>query len=795
MDAPRTGKVTQRRQTHRYEDVSSRSSTNGFSIIQALLIGLLAVGLSACNSSGSGSSDDAPSDYEPDENGQDDGQSGDDAEPTSGLSVHAIGFPEPRFGAESGTVLIDWHDPDVEGLVDVCIAEQGVRLFEHCEAYPGGKLVTSVSDFPLVLEGMDPGLEHNVVVTVDGNDIIASGWVLPATHPLNATGINWCANADENYLECPEETGTFPGQDGEHSRTTVADEAEGDHHFAKKGAGPGAFDFTKIDAFGNPLPADAESFACIRDNRTGLLWEAKTADPEDRHYKGHTYTWYQSADDGHGGDAGTPDGGVCSESSCDTSSFAAEARSWNLCGSSNWRVPEPAEIQSLIDHSKESTPAFPADWFPGAASEPIWSASPKSGDVALAWTVTKSGIRESAPKNEALPVRLVSGSDELPYFINDGEPGCSAEIAVSSRTSGFQFDETDPIALDTSTGLQWARCALGQEWDPDTENCTGSAQNHNWLTALQGAVAANESEDGLHGYDDWRLPNIQELRSIVENRCSAPAMNPDIFSGAPDGRAWSASPSSKDSSQVWAVNFSTGADHPIPKSGGGHVWLVREPIEHPTAEIEVIAASLDETLIQVGDSVDATGSIYNGGNAPGFGEFQVEATREGDESNTKVIGSQFYQGPLNPGFYHLGALRITAEPYKAGTYEVYIFEQAHGHRRHAGILEVAHLEISVIAASVDPTEISVGEEAEVTGSLYASGDNEIEGTFDITLKVNGEVYDTQSVTLDAGFYHLGGANFDFSSDEPGDYVMTVHGQTADGEIDSGRDAGTITVVE
>ena len=69
----------------------------------------------------------------------------------------------------------------------------------------------------------------------------------------------------------------------------------------KVGGGEAGFDFTKLDANGNALPASATSWDCVRDNVTGLIWEVKTT--SGLRSWSNTYTWYDpNSPDGNPGD-------------------------------------------------------------------------------------------------------------------------------------------------------------------------------------------------------------------------------------------------------------------------------------------------------------------------------------------------------------------------------------------------------------------------------------------------------------------------------------------------------------
>lgn len=124
-----------------------------------------------------------------------------------------------------------------------------------------------------------------------------------------------------------------------------------------------------------------------------------------------------------------------------------------------------------------------------------------------------------------------------------------SQIPTSTPTSRFT-DHGDGTVTDNLTGLMWAKCALG--WS-GAACSSGSLQSLNWNNALQAAEAS-----AFAGHNDWRLPNINELRSIVELRCGLPAVNLAVFPNSPDTETWSSSPSAANGSNTWTVQFATG---------------------------------------------------------------------------------------------------------------------------------------------------------------------------------------------------------------------------------------------
>ncbi|MCO7069406.1 DUF1566 domain-containing protein [Vibrio cholerae] len=145
----------------------------------------------------------------------------------------------------------------------------------------------------------------------------------------------------------------------------------------------------------------------------------------------------------------------------------------------------------------------------------------------------------------------------------------SENTAITATTPSADFsDNGDGTVTHHKTGLIWQRCSLGQSWDGT--DCTGSATAFNWQQALAAAT-----QHTLAGFSDWRLPNKNELASIVEYRCYQPAINHQQFPNTPSAWYWSSSPDAYNSDDAWYVYFNVGYVGSYDKSDNGHVRLVR----------------------------------------------------------------------------------------------------------------------------------------------------------------------------------------------------------------------------
>ena len=110
--------------------------------------------------------------------------------------------------------------------------------------------------------------------------------------------------------------------------------------------------------------------SCVKDNKTGLIWEGKTDDGGLRD-KDNTYTNY--------GDSRTGD----------ASAYVAAVNATSLCGYTDWRLPTADELQMIVDYSiAYPGPTINSTWFPNTVGSVYWSASPYAGGSYLAWYVS-----------------------------------------------------------------------------------------------------------------------------------------------------------------------------------------------------------------------------------------------------------------------------------------------------------------------------------------------------------------------------------------------------------------------
>ena len=313
---------------------------------------------------------------------------------------------------------------------------------------------------------------------------------------------------------------------------------------------------TKLDASGNDLPGEATSWVMARDNVTGLIWEVKTDDGS-IHDKDNTYTWCDPNSDTNGGEAGTCGDGT------DTEDFVNALNEENYGGFCDWRLPTLLELSSIVNSGRHN-PTINTEYFPYTASSGYWSSVPGNrGSQGNAWHYS---------------FLYGSSADKV-------KSGCQHVRAVRGRSinSHAQFlDNGDDTVTDMSTGLMWVQRA---------------AQVMNWKEAL------TYCENLVHaGYADWRLPNIEELVSIVEHSRLSPAVDIAYFPDTLTGGYWSATTNPYGGQASKEVDFHYGHASSKHKSQQNYVRAVRGGLFVSSGDL-AISGSLMSPTNQTGASI------------------------------------------------------------------------------------------------------------------------------------------------------------------------------------------------
>ncbi|HBV75904.1 MULTISPECIES: Lcl domain-containing protein [Vibrio] len=109
----------------------------------------------------------------------------------------------------------------------------------------------------------------------------------------------------------------------------------------------GGFLFTKLDFNGRPLKDEAEQWSCVKDQRTGLVWETKSDDLASPQFKDKLFAYQVSGKfEPYQEDI---DMLSCSDEICTTEDYVNYLNKNTVCGINNWRLPTFGEFYDIID--------------------------------------------------------------------------------------------------------------------------------------------------------------------------------------------------------------------------------------------------------------------------------------------------------------------------------------------------------------------------------------------------------------------------------------------------------------
>ena len=205
---------------------------------------------------------------------------------------------------------------------------------------------------------------------------------------------------------------------------------------------------------------------------------------------------------------------------------------------------------------------------------------------------------------------------------------CDTSSPATTPTSDFEFfpnrDGTERgIVKHIPTGKIWTRCPIGYEM-VDLSLLTGSptfscnrivgdrpaAIVHTWENAANRAQRYS-----FEGFDGWRVPNIKELTSVMEQTCIQPHQNmrvfPELQNAVYSLRYWSSTPSK--GSDTSALSYTTGAIGSVRSKAEANVVLLVRDTEISFAED--IAPAFQHPRCLNCHAVEATG-FDNTGSEP-----------------------------------------------------------------------------------------------------------------------------------------------------------------------------------
>ena len=124
-----------------------------------------------------------------------------------------------------------------------------------------------------------------------------------------------------------------------------------------------------------------------------------------------------------------------------------------------------------------------------------------------------------------------------------------------SVLSNADFSKSGDIVTDNTTGLQWQDDAVGSmmTWQDTINYCENLA---------------------LESHSDWRLPNINELKTIIDRAKYNPSIV-DGFEYTTTGSFWSSTTYEGSHDKAWNVHFYGGDTYDEPKSYENFVRCVR----------------------------------------------------------------------------------------------------------------------------------------------------------------------------------------------------------------------------
>lgn len=304
-----------------------------------------------------------------------------------------------------------------------------------------------------------------------------------------------------------------------------------------------------IDEFGKASQNTTESFevvcAMLKDNVTGLVWQMKT-DDDSIHDKHNRYTWPQAQ--------------ACIEQ-LNSTKFGGSIQPLE------WRLPTIKDLATIVNCHVFEPPTVIATYFRNMMSYPYWSSTDyQSTGGTDAWILdfesgdTGHHAKEVPMREPEIYLMAVSGAPQLgdPFVKNqDG--------TITDKISGLTWMQP-PLPQPMEWAAALAFCEYLKLWgNGDGDYYWSTMIGGKTMIFAEGKWQERDKEFFLPGdfsvvNDDWRLPDRNELMSVVDYNRTDPAVDTNYFSGVTASDYWSSTTVSFTdyTSNAWVVDFRDG---------------------------------------------------------------------------------------------------------------------------------------------------------------------------------------------------------------------------------------------
>lgn len=144
---------------------------------------------------------------------------------------------------------------------------------------------------------------------------------------------------------------------------------------------------------------------------------------------------------------------------------------------------------------------------------------------------------------------------------------CKDSKAATTPTSDFIINDNG-TAVHKKTGLMWKRCIEGTKGS----GCKGEPKKMFWYDMVK-----EYKSPRFAGMSGWRIPTVDEIKSIIEKKCKGPALNIEVFPDKSTFANWTSTEIEGGGGKAWQMYVTSGVAIKANKAVRSALRLVRTP--------------------------------------------------------------------------------------------------------------------------------------------------------------------------------------------------------------------------